>query len=175
MYPVVDGRLRCHPGLCDPIETSGDMCVLEGESLSYCSGSLNPRTVAPSGNVEFAFRKAVRTVQDEVRQHRHHLFNRRMAWNLTLLLWVSIGVVETPGLRRKIAQIGIGRVVFPGSPVGGPRDLATQRSHARVPIRVDNSTTAHDASCAFGGAMVVGMAMWLRVEGGKQRGNSKKD
>lgn len=41
-----------------------------------------------------------------------------MKWSFTLLLCLSIGVIEAPDLRNKSAQIGIGWVVLPGGPVG---------------------------------------------------------
>ena len=42
------------------------MSVRDGEISSYCSGSLNPKTVEPAGNEGAAFKKAVRTVRGHV-------------------------------------------------------------------------------------------------------------
>ena len=66
-YPVVDGRLRRHPGLRDPKRCQGNVAVQGGEDLSYCSGSLNPNTVDPSGKVDAAAKKALRTFHGHVR------------------------------------------------------------------------------------------------------------
>lgn len=95
-------------------------------------------------------------------------------WIFTLLLFVSIGIVETPDLRHKSAQIDIGWVVLPGSPVRGPGDFTSQSTHTSIPIRVHYTTAGHDTGCAFGGSMLVEMAVGLGMGGRKEGSKGKK-
>ena len=68
MYPVIDGRLRRHPGLSDSRAMSEDYMDAEGASTgSHWSGSLNPRMVDPLGNVGAALTKPSMTVRKGLR------------------------------------------------------------------------------------------------------------
>lgn len=62
-YPVVDRCLGGHPRLGDPGMMSGKYKRERWRSLSYWSGSLNPRIVDPGVNADAALKKAVRTVR----------------------------------------------------------------------------------------------------------------
>ena len=168
MYPVRDGRLRRHPRLCDPSVLSGCLLVYEREVVAYCSGSLKPRMVTPSGNVVAAFKKAERSVRNRFVSTGCSF--RSQVRQLTLLVLISVGVVETPDLRHESAQVLIVGVVLPGSPVGGPRQLAAQCAHASISIRVHDPPSGHDATCTFGGAMPVDVTMRLSRDGGEQGG-----
>lgn len=77
------------------------------------------------------------------------LVRAQVTRKLTLLLCVSISVVETPNLRSKRAQIGLGRVVLPGTPICRPSDFATKSTHPSVSICINNATTGHNAICAL--------------------------
>ena len=77
-------------------------------------------------------------------------------------------------MRNESAEVSVGWIVLPGSPVGREGDFAAQSAHARVSIRIHDTTTAHDASCAFRGAMLMDMAMWLGPRGGED-GEGQQD
>ena len=95
----------------------------------------------------------------------------------TLLLFIAIGVVEAPNLRDKGAQIVVIGIILPGSPVGRPREFTTQSTHPRVSIRIHDPTTAHDATFAFRSAVLVDVAMAMRLGrgGGGESGKGEKD
>ena len=93
----------------------------------------------------------------------------------TLLLGIPIGIVETPNLRNKGAQIVVGGIVLPGSPVGRPFEFPSQGTHPRVTVGIHDSTTAHDATCALGEAVLMHMVMWLGDGGGGKSGKGEKD
>lgn len=126
-------------------------------------------------NLDAAAKKAARTVRQLLQLALIPLISPWMMKELTLLLAVAIRVVETPYLRNKGAQVSIGWVVLPSGPVGGPIEFGTQGTHAGVSICVNDTTTAHDAGCAFGGCVLMGVSMRLGLDGGKQGGESKKD
>lgn len=98
-----------------------------------------------------------------------------MTASFTLLLLIPIGIIEAPDLGNKCAQIRVGWVVLPGSPIGRPFELASQSTHPRIPIRVHDSTTTHNLSCAFRGTMLVKMAMGLGGGGGEKSGKGEKE
>ena len=95
----------------------------------------------------------------------------------TLLVCLAIGIVEAPNLRNKGAKIVVIWVVLPGSPVGRPCEFTTQGTHASVSIRVHNSTTTHDATFALRNAVLMNVAMAMRLgrSGCGESGKGKMD
>lgn len=98
-----------------------------------------------------------------------------MIASFTLFLLIPIGIIEAPDLGDKCAQIRVGCVVLPGSPIGRPFELASQSTHPSVSICVHDSTTTYNLSCALRGAMLVEMAMGLGRGGGVESGKGKKE
>ena len=177
MYPVVNGRLRRHPGLSDPRGMSED-CECTGCKhrflLVWFVKSEDGRSFRERRR---CLHEAVDDCSEGVALAMAPLIQLLIDREFTLLLCIAIGVVEAPNLRNKGTQIVVVRVVLPGSPVGRPCEFTTQSTHASVSIRVHNSTTTHDTTIALRNAVLVDMAVAMRLgrRGGGERRKGEKD
>ena len=177
MYPVIDGRLRRHPGLSDPRTMSEDYGCTGCKHRFLLVWFVEPEEGRPFRERRGCFHEAVDDCPEAFASVVAPLIQLLIDLEFTLFLGIAIGVVEAPDLRNKGAQIVVIWVVLPGSPVGRPCEFTTQGTHASVSIRVDNSTTTHDATVAFRNFAVVdvAMAMWLGCGGGGESGKGEKD
>lgn len=175
IYPVVNGRLRRHPGLSDPTTMSEDdegRGRRYGVLLVWLVEAEDGRTLRKCGR---CFQEGVDNCPEKGSSALVPLLLSQMMASFTLLLLIPVGIVQTPDLRNECAQIRVGWVVLPGSPVGRPLELASQSTHPSVSIRVHDSTTTHNLSCALRGTMLVEMAMGLGRGGGEESGKGEKD
>ena len=177
MYPVVDGRLRRHPGLSDPRVMLEDFGCTGCKHRFLLVWFVEPEDGRSFGERRRCLHEAVDDCSEAFALVLAPLIQLLINMEFTLLLRIAVGVVEAPDLRNKGAQIVVIWVVLPGSPVGRPSEFATQGTHASVSIRVHDPTTTHDATVAFRNAVLVdmAMAMWLGRSGGGESGKGKKD
>ena len=177
MHPVADGRLRRHPGLSD------SRAMLEDYGCTGCKQRfllvwfVEPEDCRSFGERRRCFHEAVDDCPERVALVVAPLIQLLIGMDFTLLVCLAIGVVEAPNLRNKGAQIVVIWVVLPGSPVGRPCEFTTQGTHASVSIRVHNSTPTHDATFALRNAVLMNVAMAMRLgrSGCGESGKSKKD